>query len=56
MCTNSAGSSSCSNCNSGWAGDHCDLDIDECEDNNGGCCAAICDNAEGSFMCALSDH
>jgi hypothetical protein len=51
-CTNSAGSSSCGGCRIGWAGGHCDLDIDECEDSNGGCGEAICTNIVGSSRSA----
>ena len=30
------------------------LDINECEDNNGGC-SQICTNTEGSFDCSCTD-
>lgn len=41
-------------CSAGWEGAHCDVDVDECEDNEHTCTADhdMCVNTEGSFRCA----
>lgn len=31
-----------------------DIDVEECEDNNGGC-AQLCNNTVGSFICGCSE-
>ena len=39
-------------CQSGWTGNNCDTDIDECQENPTVCGnAMICNNTEGSYRC-----
>ncbi|XP_005373989.1 PREDICTED: growth arrest-specific protein 6 isoform X1 [Chinchilla lanigera] len=38
-------------CRAGWEGRHCDRDVDECGQQNGGC-GQVCLNTPGSFHCA----
>ena len=39
-------------CTTGWSGDSCDDDTDECATNNGACgTGADCHNLDGSFWC-----
>jgi len=47
---NSRGSYQC-NCYSGWQGDYCNENINECEINNGGCVNGVCNDTRGSFEC-----
>uniref|UniRef100_A0ABI7XLY0 Vitamin K-dependent protein S n=1 Tax=Felis catus TaxID=9685 RepID=A0ABI7XLY0_FELCA len=41
-------------CKSGWQGDKCEYDINECKDpsNVNGGCSQICDNTPGSYHCS----
>ncbi|KAM6224005.1 vitamin K-dependent protein S [Rhynchocyon petersi] len=41
-------------CKSGWQGDRCELDINECKDpsNINGGCSQNCDNTPGSYHCS----
>uniref|UniRef100_A0A8D2CWW6 Vitamin K-dependent protein S n=1 Tax=Sciurus vulgaris TaxID=55149 RepID=A0A8D2CWW6_SCIVU len=41
-------------CKSGWQGERCDFDINECKDasNLNGGCSQICDNTPGSYHCS----
>uniref|UniRef100_F1SK70 Vitamin K-dependent protein S n=2 Tax=Sus scrofa TaxID=9823 RepID=F1SK70_PIG len=41
-------------CKSGWEGEKCELDINECKDpaNINGGCSQICDNTPGSYHCS----
>uniref|UniRef100_A0A8C3X364 Vitamin K-dependent protein S n=1 Tax=Catagonus wagneri TaxID=51154 RepID=A0A8C3X364_9CETA len=41
-------------CKSGWEGEKCELDINECKDlsNVNGGCSQICDNTPGSYHCS----
>ncbi|KAM5155098.1 vitamin K-dependent protein S isoform 2-T2 [Callospermophilus lateralis] len=41
-------------CKSGWQGEKCDFDINECKDasNVNGGCSQICDNTPGSYHCS----
>ncbi|XP_029795022.1 vitamin K-dependent protein S [Suricata suricatta] len=41
-------------CKSGWHGDKCEYDINECKDpsNVNGGCSQICDNTPGSYHCS----
>jgi len=48
--TNSRGSYQCK-CYSGWQGDYCNENINECEINNGGCVNGVCNDTRGSFEC-----
>ncbi|TRY92739.1 hypothetical protein DNTS_024826 [Danionella cerebrum] len=41
-------------CFTGWSGDQCERDVDECSSENGGC-AHQCVNTEGSFHCSCQD-
>ncbi len=43
-------------CAKGYRGDLCELDIDECLDDNGGCGASECINTSGSFKCGDCDE
>ncbi|XP_076469590.1 CUB and zona pellucida-like domain-containing protein 1 [Babylonia areolata] len=40
-------------CTSGWTGQHCTSDVNECGTNNGGC-SDVCVNEEGSYTCGCS--
>ncbi|XP_004439982.1 PREDICTED: vitamin K-dependent protein S [Ceratotherium simum simum] len=41
-------------CKSGWQGERCEFDINECKDptNVNGGCSQICDNTPGSYQCS----
>ena len=41
----------CTQCAEGWSGDMCQIDIDECEENENVCNNGICKNSPGSFEC-----
>jgi hypothetical protein len=57
QCTNTAGSSVCGACPSGYTGPGTTCtDLNECATNNGGCAAAAsggrCDNSVGTYQCS----
>ncbi|XP_007955911.2 vitamin K-dependent protein S, partial [Orycteropus afer afer] len=43
-------------CKSGWQGEKCEVDINECKDpsNINGGCSQICDNTPGSYHCSCN--
>nr|KAF6475775.1 protein S [Rousettus aegyptiacus] len=45
-------------CKSGWHGEKCEFDINECKDpsNINGGCSQICDNIPGSYQCSYVDE
>lgn len=49
-CVNQANAAVCA-CAQGYKGELCEIDIDECLDNNGGCGASECVNLPGTFKC-----
>ena len=60
ICINTPGSFSC-HCAEGWSGDHCDIDVDECENDVGGTTEPACQNrgkcsnSVGSFTCQCEE-
>jgi hypothetical protein len=41
----------CTDCTAGWTGARCNVDINECATNNGGCGSGLCANTQGSYEC-----
>ena len=52
-CVNNWGDYTC-NCKDGWAGKHCDEDVDECVDEDF-CGTGSCANTIGGFLCTCTD-
>ena len=50
ICQGGDGSYLCLCDETGFTGEHCEIDIDECATNNGGC-AAECANSDGGYSC-----
>ncbi|CAG2253242.1 unnamed protein product [Mytilus edulis] len=52
-CNNTEGSC---NCKTGWAGDYCESDVNECTSNSTICQTfSMCENTNGSYVCVCDD-
>ncbi|VDI67896.1 Hypothetical predicted protein [Mytilus galloprovincialis] len=53
FCNNTEGSC---NCKTGWAGDYCESDVNECTSNSTICRTySMCENTNGSYVCVCND-